>query len=148
MEILNSNTRMLKMYWTTVLEKMNFPVTLHHWGEETRGKQASTTHKLKKCAKCLLYICNCMFSPHIPVITLCLPLISLSEATLALTIMKHGSNDLQLLSINTYSNSCRHYQWQWNYIFIKPIQIIWDYEKHILNEQQVRQDLCLPLKCV
>lgn len=66
-----------------------------------------------------------MFSPHIPVITLCLPLISVSEATLTLTIMKHGSNDLQLLSINTYTHSYRHYHWQWNYIFIKPVQIMW-----------------------
>lgn len=41
--------------------------------QEKRAKQACTPRELKKCAKCLLYISNCMFSPHIPVITLCLP---------------------------------------------------------------------------
>lgn len=38
--------------------------------------EAATTPGVKSCAKFLLYICNYMFSPHTPVITLCLPLIS------------------------------------------------------------------------
>lgn len=57
--------------------------------------------------------------------------------------MKQGSNDLQLLSINTCSNSYRRYQRQSNYIFIESVQILPDCEKHTVAEQKIRQELSL-----
>lgn len=55
--------------------------------------------------------------------------------------MKSGSNDLQLLSINTYTNSYRHDKRRPNYIVIRPIKL---YEiKTKTHTQEVSEEIPL-----